>query len=85
MKTSRRSKGVLGFFSLGAVIEEAIKGLGLGDAVAKGAAMHFWPEVVGETVARVTSPETVRGNTLVVNVADSAWLQNLTQPSASPS
>jgi hypothetical protein len=77
MKTSRRSKGVLGFFSLGAVIEEAIKGLGLGDAVAKGAAMHFWPEVVGETVARVTSPETVRGNTLVVNVADSAWLQQL--------
>lgn len=77
MTTRGRPNRARGFSSIGAVVEEAIRGLGLGDAVAKGAAMQLWPEVVGETVARVTQPETVRGNTLVVTVADSAWLQQL--------
>lgn len=66
-----------GFDSLGAVLEEAIRGLGLGDMIAKGTALHLWPEVVGETVARVTYAETVQGTTLIVNVADSAWLNEL--------
>ena len=62
---------------VGAVLDKAIQDLGLGEAVAKGAAMVLWPEVVGEAVARVTHPQTVRGRTLVVTVVDSAWLQQL--------
>lgn len=75
MTSGRQSKRTHSFASLGAVLQETIQSLGLGEMVAKGAAMLLWPEVVGETVARVTHPETVRGTTLVVNVADSAWLQ----------
>jgi hypothetical protein len=77
MTSREKSKRTRSFASLGAVLEEAIEGLGLGEMVSKGAAMLLWPEVVGETVARVTHPETVRGHTLVVNVADNAWLQQL--------
>ncbi|MFQ6671688.1 MAG: DciA family protein [Candidatus Tectimicrobiota bacterium] len=63
--------------SLGTVLDEMIRDLGLGEVVAKGAAVALWPEVVGEAVSRVTHPQTVRGSTLVVTVADSAWLQQL--------
>lgn len=77
MKSSGRRGGARGFASVGAVLEEAIRSLGLGDMVAKGAALHLWPEVVGETVARITYAETVQGTTLIVNVSDSAWLHEL--------
>lgn len=77
MKSSRRRGSRRGFDSIGAVLEEAVRGLGLGDIIAKGTALHLWPEVVGETVARVTYAETVQGTTLIVNVADSAWLNEL--------
>lgn len=65
------------FTSLGAVLDKTVQDLGLGEAVEKGAAIVLWPEVVGEAVSRVTHPQTVRGRTLVVTVADSAWLQQL--------
>lgn len=74
----RRDMGRTPFFTtLGAVIDKAVAELGLGEAVAKGAALVLWPEVVGEAVSRVTHPQTVRGRTLVVAVADSAWLHQL--------
>lgn len=76
-RSGKRPKALRGFASLAAVIEEAIQGLGLEEMVAKGAAMLLWPEVVGEGISRVTRPETLRGSTLVVTVADSAWLQQL--------
>ncbi len=65
------------FTSLGAVLDKTVQDLGLGEVVEKGAAIVLWPEVVGEAVSRVTHPQTVRGRTLVVTVADSAWLQQL--------
>ena len=74
---SPRLRGGLSFSPLASVLEEIIQRLGLDETVSKGAAVVLWPEVVGEAVARVTSPETVRGSALVVTVADSAWLQQL--------
>jgi predicted nucleic acid-binding Zn ribbon protein len=65
------------FTSIGAVLDKTVKDLGLAGALEKGAALVLWPEVVGEAVSRVTHPQTVRGRTLVVAVADSAWLQQL--------
>jgi hypothetical protein len=65
------------FSSLEAVLKKTIESLGLKEAVAKGAALLLWPEVVGEAVAQVTRAETVRGSTLVVTVTDSSWLQQL--------
>ncbi|MBF0201227.1 MAG: DUF721 domain-containing protein [Desulfamplus sp.] len=37
----------------------------------------LWNRAMGETVARETRPAAFMGNTLIVNVSCSAWLQHL--------
>ncbi|MCC6932344.1 MAG: DUF721 domain-containing protein [Deltaproteobacteria bacterium] len=39
---------------------------------------HYWPEIVGQTIAGVTKPEKILNKKiLVVRVIDSVWLQEL--------
>lgn len=40
-------------------------------------AIQAWPQVVGETAARVSRAERLRGNQLVVRVQDPLWMHQL--------
>ncbi|MEE9275378.1 MAG: DUF721 domain-containing protein [bacterium] len=48
-----------------------------GRRLARHRVFRVWEEAVGEALARVARPVSARGGRLVVEVADSAWLQEL--------
>ena len=50
---------------------------GLAKAAVKYTFTRHWPEVVGEKLARLSTPEVIRGNTLFVRVPAAAWAQEL--------
>ena len=50
---------------------------GLGESLARLGAIDKWPDAVGPHVARVTKAVEVRGDTLVVEVLSSAWINEL--------
>ena len=53
----------------------------LGDSLARLGAMDEWAGAVGPRVSRITRPVEVRGETLVVEVLSSAWINELSMMS----
>ena len=65
------------FTPVSEVLEEFLAESGLGESLERLGAMDDWPDAVGSRVSGVTSAVEVRGDTLVVEVASSAWLTEL--------
>jgi predicted nucleic acid-binding Zn ribbon protein len=63
--------------TVGAALQELIRELGISKPIQRNAAMAIWPEVVGETVSRVTRPDRVSGDRLIVKVENHAWRNEL--------
>lgn len=62
---------------VGEVLAGYLDGTSLGESLARLGAIEEWAGAVGPKVSRVTRPVEVRGETLVVEVASSAWLSEL--------
>ncbi|MYH52717.1 MAG: DUF721 domain-containing protein [Gemmatimonadetes bacterium] len=62
---------------LAEVLDGYLDRTGLGDSLARLEALDEWAAAVGERVSRVTRPVEVRGETLVVEVLSSAWINEL--------
>jgi len=65
------------FKAVGEVLEGYLAESGLGESLARLGALDDWPGTVGDRVSGVTRPVEVRGDTLVVEVLSSAWLNEL--------
>ena len=61
-----------------AVLGEYLASSGLEVAIERTRLLDDWPDVVGERIAGVTKAVEVRGDVLVVEVASSPWLNELT-------
>lgn len=73
----RRDRGGDRFTPVAEVLEGYLGSTGLGDSLARLAALDEWAAAVGERVSAVTRPVDVRGETLVVEVLSSAWINEL--------
>ncbi len=63
--------------SMGTVLQELLRNLGLERRVAEHAAIRLWPQAVGEGIAAVAAPVRVRDGILFVKVKSSVWRQEL--------
>ena len=70
------------FAQVADVLQGYLDDSGLGDSLARLGAMDEWADVVGPRISRVTRPVEVRGETLVVEAASSAWISELTMMSS---
>ena len=70
------------FTQVADVLQGYLDDSGLADSLARLGAMDEWAEVVGPRISRVTRPVEVRGETLVVEAASSAWISELTMMSS---
>lgn len=77
MGTTRRGSGGERFTPVAEVLEGYLDRTGLGESLARLEAMDEWAAAVGERVSAVTRPVEVRGDTLVVEVLSSAWINEL--------
>jgi predicted nucleic acid-binding Zn ribbon protein len=50
---------------------------GLAEGIERQGVLLEWPSAVGDGIARVTTPRSVNGGTLVVEVRSSPWLMEL--------
>lgn len=60
------------------VLGDYLQSSGLDDALERTGLLDDWAAVVGGRIAAVTRAAEVRGDTLIVEVASSAWLNELT-------
>ena len=67
---------------LAEALDAYLQGAGLADALARLAALDEWAAAVGARVSEVTRPVEVRGDTLVVEVSSSAWINELAMMSS---
>lgn len=58
---------------VGPLIDQVLQDLDQGDKVLLRRLLAAWPELVGAEICRVTSPQSIRGKTLYVEVADATW------------
>jgi predicted nucleic acid-binding Zn ribbon protein len=65
------------FNALGNVLEKVLTGLELGSRTREFLALIMWPEIVGESIARITSVQAVRNGVLQVDVESPVWAQEL--------
>ena len=66
------------FSSAEAVLQLALKRLGVGADLKRYKFTQHWGEIVGDAIARRSCPESLRNGVLKVRVCDSAWAQELT-------
>lgn len=66
------------FRTVGSVLPGLVKKLKLQQVLATQPAVTFWPEVVGDKIAKHTHARYVDGSTLVVAVASTVWMTQLT-------
>ena len=66
-----------GLSPLAEALDGYLHDVGLADALARLAAIDEWASAVGARVSEVTRPVEVRGDTLVVEVSSSAWINEL--------
>ena len=57
-----------------AILDEALRAIGLADARHLDQVLGLWPALVGVDVARRTRPMAYRGGVLTVEVASASWL-----------
>lgn len=62
---------------LGDALEGVLERLGIAPAVERHEVFRDWDARVGEEIARVARPHRVDGDTLIVKVAHSAWINEL--------
>jgi len=61
----------------GALLDQLVQGLGLGEKLEQYRAFIVWGEVVGPQVAARTAPLRIRGGVLEVRVDQAVWMQQL--------
>jgi predicted nucleic acid-binding Zn ribbon protein len=59
------------------VLGSVLKKFGLDHKIAKYEFVTHWREIVGDEIASRTTPECIRGGSLVVRVCNSVWAQEL--------
>ncbi|MDA0986140.1 MAG: DUF721 domain-containing protein [Bacteroidetes bacterium] len=59
-------------------IEATLKSLGIKQKIDQYSAFSNWEEIVGEKISKVTTPEKIQNNTLVVKVNSAPWQAELT-------
>lgn len=62
---------------LGTALASYLEESGLGESLSRLGALDEWPEAVGSRVAKVTRAVEVKGDTLVVEVLSSPWMNEL--------
>jgi predicted nucleic acid-binding Zn ribbon protein len=62
---------------LGSAIDAVLESLGVAQAVERHAVFREWEERLGPEIARAAHPHRVDGETLIVRVASSAWVNEL--------
>jgi len=62
---------------LDTALDSVLDALGLSQAVERHAVFREWEERLGPEIARAARPHRVDGETLIVRVATSAWLNEL--------
>ncbi|HJU86284.1 MAG TPA: DUF721 domain-containing protein, partial [Gemmatimonadota bacterium] len=62
---------------LDTAIDSVLDALGLAQAVERHAVFREWEERLGPEIAQAAQPHRVDGETLIVRVATSAWLSEL--------
>ncbi|MCY4398645.1 MAG: DUF721 domain-containing protein [Gemmatimonadetes bacterium] len=78
---ARQGSGGDPFAQVADVLQGYLDDTGLSDSLARLGAMDEWADVVGPRISGVTRPVEVRGETLVVEAASSAWISELTMMS----
>jgi len=63
--------------SLKLTIDSMLRRFGIDNAIAQNDAINIWNEVVGEAVARNTTPDRVEHGVLIVKVSSPTWRQEL--------
>ncbi len=66
-----------GLRKVDSVVEDVLEESGVLQQVKRIAVLEEWPELVGESVAKVTRARSLDRSTLVVEVRSSAWLMEL--------
>jgi predicted nucleic acid-binding Zn ribbon protein len=59
------------------ILMNVLKKGGLAKKVVQYSIFEIWEELVGETIAKRTTPKKMQGNTLVVAAKSAAWAQEL--------
>ncbi len=62
---------------VGALLGGVLKGLGLEGKLEEGKLREQWPRIVGEAIARRSRPRTVRGTTLIIDVENNVWMNEI--------
>ena len=73
----RRSKNSDRFVKVGHLIKDVIRSHRKHGDANMIRVWEVWPSAVGEPIGSNTSPAAFKGSLLIVNVTDSAWLQQL--------
>lgn len=76
---TRRRYGVKSdLTAIKAILSRALAQKGLEEKVERYEFILHWPEIVGETLAKISKPDYIARKVLLVTVAHSAWAQELT-------
>jgi predicted nucleic acid-binding Zn ribbon protein len=62
---------------VGDLLEGVLKGLGLEGKLEEGRLREQWPRIVGEAIAKRSRPRTVRGTTLIIDVENNVWMNEI--------
>jgi predicted nucleic acid-binding Zn ribbon protein len=62
---------------VGDLLRGVLKGLGLEGKLEEGRLREQWPRIVGEAIARKSKPQEVRGATLIVEVENNVWMNEI--------
>ena len=62
---------------VGDLLPGILKGLGLEGKLEEKRLREQWPRIVGEAIARRSTPQTMRGSTLVIEVENNVWMNEI--------
>jgi len=62
---------------LGDCLESVLKKMGGKEKYSANKVLIEWPKIVGGLISKNTKPKEIKDGTLIVNVANSAWLMEL--------
>jgi len=62
---------------VGDLLSGVLKELGLEGKLEEGRLREQWPRIVGEAIAKRSRPATVRGATLIVEVENNVWMNEI--------
>ena len=62
---------------MGDLLPGVLKELGLEGRLEEGRLREQWPRIVGEAIARKSRPLTVRGVTLIIEVVNNVWMNEI--------